>query len=319
MVVAVAALTVSCAGGGSSARGRSQVPLCIGTDSVGTTSFRFGKALGDVLNAHISGTRWSVTARSASVANIDLLSLSACDLLVLPADAAADAVAGDGASRPPRSLQALACLYDNVVQLVTLDGSGVSSIDDLRNQAVWTGPSGSGTDFVARRLLVAAGLRPGTDVRLAEIQPEDPGQADDALAAGRIKAFFWSGQMPDPQLQSLTDRGLKLRLVRLDTELSALERTFRTTSSMYTPIEIPARIYGLDSDVTTIGVPNYLVVTPTMDPDIAYQITRLLFAHAGEIVAAVPEAGQISVQSAFSTGSVPLHPGAKRYYREIKP
>jgi TRAP transporter TAXI family solute receptor len=169
---------------------------------------------------------------------------------------------------------------------------------------------------VAHRLLAAAGLRPGDDVDSVSV---DPGQANEALASGRIDAYFRSAQVPD-SLVAASGKAVPVRLVRLDSGvIAALTRTFRPSSSMYAPADIPARAYRLDAAVRTISVPNYLVVNPSMQSQLAYRITRLMFQHEVDIGAFVPQLSRLSLQTAIETGPVPLHPGAAQYYRQIRP
>ena len=51
-----------------------------------------------------------------------------------------------------------------------------------------------------------------------------------------------------------------------------------------------------------------------MPADLAFAVTRLLFVNQPDLVAAHPEGNNIRVETARETGSVPLHPGAKRFF-----
>jgi TRAP-type uncharacterized transport system substrate-binding protein len=74
-------------------------------------------------------------------------------------------------------------------------------------------------------------------------------------------------------------------------------------------------VYGLASAVTTVSVPNYLVVRRDFDAETAYRLTRLLF-RCPEIQRAHPEAARLDIRAAIATYPLDLHPGAARWYRE---
>lgn len=65
----------------------------------------------------------------------------------------------------------------------------------------------------------------------------------------------------------------------------------------------------------TITVANVILVPADMPDQLAYDLTRVLFAHQGELIPVHPEAVNFTRESAAGTEPVPLHPGAARYYR----
>jgi TRAP-type uncharacterized transport system substrate-binding protein len=65
-------------------------------------------------------------------------------------------------------------------------------------------------------------------------------------------------------------------------------------------------------------VSNYLVVAASFDTQLAYLLTRLLFARRDMLASAHPEARRLDRGAAIDTYPLPLHPGATRYYREAK-
>ena len=68
----------------------------------------------------------------------------------------------------------LAVLYSSYVHLVTLEGSGINRISDLRGRTVSTGAAGSGTTVLANRMLHAAGL--SNDLQGSLLAPSSEGQ-----------------------------------------------------------------------------------------------------------------------------------------------
>ena len=148
---------------------------------------------------------------AASVDNLKFLRQGTSDLAFTMADTAQDAMlardafAGFG-TVPARTL---AVLYSSYVHLVTLEGSGIERVADLRGRTASTGSPGSGTAILAGRLLEAAGLSPGA----LRTQSLGVAQSVDALKDGKIDAFFWSGGVPTSSVLDLVHTpGIKLVL-----------------------------------------------------------------------------------------------------------
>jgi TRAP-type uncharacterized transport system substrate-binding protein len=68
-----------------------------------------------------------------------------------------------------------------------------------------------------------------------------------------------------------------------------------------------------------VAVPNLLVVSASMPDDLAFDLTRLLMERRDVLAAAHPAAERLDLRAAIATEPVPLHRGAARYYRSVKP
>src|SRR5215210_2612477 len=102
---------------------------------------------------------------SASVDNMNLIASESSDIAFTLADTAADAVEGrEDFEGDPVPAQALAQLYLNYTQIATTAGSGIDSVEDLRDRSVSVGSPSSGTEVIALRVLRAAGIDPDSDI-----------------------------------------------------------------------------------------------------------------------------------------------------------
>lgn len=84
------------------------------------------------------------------------------------------------------------------------------------------------------------------------------------------------------------------------------------------PGKIPSNVYPGIPEIPTIQVFALLVVNADLDEDLVYRVTSLLWSSRTQALlrAGHPQGSAISPDSALSGNSVPLHKGAKRYYRE---
>jgi uncharacterized protein len=285
--------------------------LSIATGGSGGVYFVYGGGLAEQIGEHLDGYQATAEVTSASVDNMYLIADGKSDLAFALADTAADAVQGtdtfDGERVPA---QALARLYNNLTQVATVRGKGIDAIEDLRGKRVSIGSPGSGTEVIALRVLEAAGLDPDRDISRQQL---GVGESVQAVKDGALDAFFWSGGVPTSAVTDLaTSR--ELLLLPTDQYVGKLQQRY---GEFYTVAEIePGRYEGVEEPVKVIAVPNYLVVHRSMDPELAYQLTRLLFDRKQALAEVHPAAGRLELETAPKVAPLELHPGAQRYYDE---
>jgi uncharacterized protein len=67
-----------------------------------------------------------------------------------------------------------------------------------------------------------------------------------------------------------------------------------------------------------VAVPNLLVTLAGTGTALVNRVAQALFASAGRIGESIPAAGQLDPRSSIFTGAIPLHDGARDYYRSVK-
>lgn len=287
--------------------------ISIATGGTGGVYYPYGGGIAKVLNENLPAVRATAEVTAASVDNLKLIRDGKADIAFTLADTLADAVAGRGPfAGAPAPAASLAVLYSNYTHLVTLSSSGVTSVAGLKGRVVSTGSPGSGTEVIAFRVLRAAGLDPDRDVRR---QGLGASESADALKDGKVDAFFWSGGLPTAAVQDLSHApGVTIRLLPTADLVPALRQQH---GDLYFPLELPAAAYpGLAAAVPVVGVANVLVVNRSMDEQLAYDITRVLFEQQPALAGIHPEARNLSLATATKGSPAAFHPGAMRFYRE---
>ena len=102
---------------------------------------------------------------SASVDNVKLVGAGKADIAFTLADTAADGLNGVGKFKEKVPIRAIAVLYANKSQWVTVEGTGIEKMQDLKGKRIGTGAPGSGTEIIALRILEAYGIDPEKDVK----------------------------------------------------------------------------------------------------------------------------------------------------------
>ncbi|MFA7763880.1 TAXI family TRAP transporter solute-binding subunit [Streptomyces sp. NRRL S-448] len=312
LVIALAVMLSATACTGSDVPDRPSGEVAVATGNPGGVYAEYGAGYAEVIGRRLPSVSAQVVHTGGSVDNLRRVDGGQARVGFALADAAADAVAGHQPFSRPLPVVALAALYDNYVQLVVRADSPVRSVKALRGLRVSVGSDGSGTGLIAERVLKVAGLSPEKDVTSLRL---DVRESAAALAAGRIDAFFWSGGLPTAAITELR-RGTEIRLVDLGDVVGELTRSY---GELYTETTVPSVVYGAQSAVTTVSVPNFLVVRRDMPASEAYWLTRLLFDGQSQLIRAHPEARRLDRRSAIATDPLELHPGAARWYQESHP
>ena len=286
--------------------------LSIATGGTGGVYYPLGGGLAELINNQVEGVSAVAEVTGASVENMGLVWRGDSDVAFALADTVHQAYSGTGdfEGRQLDNIRALASVYPNAVQLVTLADSGVESLEDLRDKRVSVGAPGSGTELNARAVLESNGIA------YDDFTPQrlNFNETADAIRDGDIEAGFWSVGPPTSSILNLaTTRDI--RLVGLSDEEVA---NAREAVPVFAAYELRAGLYeGMDEAVQTIGIPNVLAVSSEMDEELAYQVTRLLFEQTDELIAVHPAANDTTVEFSVNSTPVAFHPGALRYYEEV--
>lgn len=279
--------------------------------------WRYGHMLKPDIEHDLPGVRVELSPSAGSVQNIERVVLGRAVLTIAAADAVAD-YRGPGG----KHLVACARLYDDYAHLLVPADSSVRTASDLKGLRVGVGQPGSGVNLLATRLLRAAGLDPRHDVDAVPVGIDD---APRRLRHGELDAFFWSGGLPTLAVTDLA-ASLPTRLVPLGDlvePLRDLEGGTDITRSYYRQAMMPTdaypRAYPYGESVSTIAVANLLVTTDEADPELIEQVTRTVIDRRDNIGSQVHAAQLVDLRTAIYTDPLPLHEGAMRYYRSVKP
>jgi TRAP transporter TAXI family solute receptor len=290
--------------------------LTLSTGSHSGVYQRYGVLLKEALARDMPDLEIDLRTSEGSQQNLARVASGEADFTIATADAVATYKRQKLAGAD--QLRGCARLYDDYVQLVVPKNSPVRSVHDLRGKAVGVGQDGSGIRLVADRLMTAAGLDPEQDITPF---PSGINAAPGQLEKGAIDAFFWSGGLPTNTVQKLSER-FPVRLVPLGPELVAKLHASGDPTSYYRSAVMPADAYPQAQGgerVETVAVANLLVTMERMSPAQTEGFTRTVIRSRDRIGNTVHPAQLVDLRTAVYTDPLPLHEGARRYYRSVKP
>ena len=218
-------------------------------------------------------------------------------------------------ARKDRQVQvrALMVLYPNRMHIVTIEGTGISKVADLKGKRVSTGAPNSATQIMAYRVLEAYGIDPEKDIVRERL---DPGKSSDAIKDKKLDAFFWVGGVPTPAVTDLgATPGIKLKLID---HAEATDAMVKKYGPLYVKDVIPAKSYpGQDNPGQVTTVWNVLVADAKLSDKLAYDIVKALFERKEDMIRVHAEAKNFELKNQTNAAAViPFHPGAKKYFAE---
>jgi len=276
--------------------------------------YPIGGAIADVLTKNIPNLNATAGSTDGSMANLLLIQQRRADIGLSMADAGWDAFKGQGKFQDRQvPVRALMVLYPNRMHVVTVEGTGISKVSDLKGKRVSTGAPNSATQIMAYRVLEAAGLDPEKDIIRERL---DPGKSADAIKDRKLDAFFWVGGLPTSAVTDLgATPGIKLKLID---HSEVLEPMVKKYGPLYVKDTIPAKTYpGQETTTQIVTVWNVLVADANMSDQLAYDIVKTLFDRKEDIVRVHAEAKNFDLKyQSDGAAVIPYHPGAKKYFAE---
>ena len=298
----------------------------IGTGATGGTYFPIGTIIANAISrppasascdrggsCGVPGLIAVAQTTHGSVQNVKAIASGAFQSGLVQADIAWWAWKGKrqfSKSGPAKNLRVIANLYRERIHLVVRRESPIRSISGLRGKRVSLGEKDSGTLVHAQILLAAFGLSKWS-VKPTHMTPT---QAAQALANRKIDAFFLVAGYPAASIAALADR-IPLRLVEVNGKQAvrlAKRHPFFAASTF------PAGAYKGTTGVATLSVGAQWLVAASIDEKLVYGITKALWHKRTMALLAKghPQGKRIRLKQALEGVSLPLHPGAARYYRE---
>lgn len=291
-----------------------QKQLSIGTGDPGGVYFPLGGAVASVLAKALPGLHTTVEVTGGSVDNIKLIATGQSDLGFTMADAAMDAIQGQDKFKNNKvPLQALLVVYPNRMHVVTIEGTGIETLADLKGKRVSTGSPGSATEIMASRAIEAIGLDKDKDMHRERL---GVAESVNAITDKRIDAFFWVGGIPTAAIANLaTTAGVKMKLIDNADVAAKMNEKY---GKLYSKSRIKAGTYpGYKTDSDVVEVWNLIVTGSRLSDEDAYNVVKTLVEKKDDIVKVHKEAESFSLDNQVQDRSpVPFHPGALKYFKE---
>jgi TRAP transporter TAXI family solute receptor len=189
----------------------------------------------------------------------------------------------------------------------------MSDLKNITKKNFSIGKRGSGTEISGRVILEALGYNPSKDFKL-KFLGYNPSAG--ALQNGRIVGMNIPAGPPASAITQayaiLGPKGMRIldftepQLVGVNSEYAVWKRA----------ILEPGTYPGQETPIQTISQSNLLIVHEDIDETQIYKIVKNLYEQLPFLRQVHRATEKMSIENALEGLSVPLHPGALRYYKE---
>ena len=290
-----------------------QQSLSIATGGTGGVYYPLGGGFGNIIGKEMPGYTGTAQVTGGSVANLQLIGSGKADLCFSQVDAAWDAINGQDKFPNKLPIRALAVMYPNHMHVVTVEGTGIEKVEDMKGRRISAGSPGSATEVYAIRVLEAAGLHHERDVRKERL---GVAESVNALKDKKIDAFFWVGGLPTASVTDLAATpNTKIKVIDIAHFTKKMNEKY---GPLYAEATIPAATYrGMEKDAKNNSVWNIMAVNASMSDDLAYKLTKLMLEKVDDLALVHKEALNIKLEWQTSNrAGIPWHPGALKYFAE---
>jgi hypothetical protein len=308
LVVLIAGLSIAF----SSAYAGKRRYLSIASGWVTGAYYAFSGAVSNVAWKNLKEKNIKVTSESsgASVANSKLIGNGDTDFALLQNDIASYAYNGQLMFKKPiKKLLGCFVLYPESIQIVARKDANINSVADLKGKRVSLGPVGSGTVENAKQILAAWGLSEND----MEVQQLKATQASDYMKDGRLDAFFNTTAAPAAHIM---DAHIAVPAHIVPVEGPNADKLLKKYT-FYAHDTIPGGLYkGVDQPVKTVAVMAMMAARADLEKDVVYSVVKAVFENLNQVKKAHSKFTSINVKNALVGMSIPLHPGAEKYFKE---
>lgn len=284
--------------------------ISIGTGGTGGIYYPYGGGVAEIWSKYVPGVKAVAEVTGASVENVKLAHKGETVIGEVMGDVALAGYKGLSKFKGKKhNILAMAIMYPNLLQVVTLKKSGITNIEQIKGKRISSGSPGSGTNFMAEAVFKALGipLNSYKDSRLSFTETAN------ALRDGTIDVGIWS---VGPGTSSILDLATThdIRIIGFTPEQI---QKILAANKTYSSVELAGGVYrGVDKPVPTIGVWNVMICQKSLPTDLVYNLAKALFEHRDYLMKIHPSAAYTTPENAVKYAPIPLHPGTIKYLKE---
>jgi uncharacterized protein len=269
-------------------------------------------AISNIAHKNLPDIKITVESSGASVANAKLIASGDADMAILQNDISYYALQGVKPmfDKPVANIRGITSLYQEHCQIQARKDAKIASVADLKGKRVCVGPLGSGTEQNAIQILEAYGMK---FEDFAKVERLTATESSDYLKDGRIDAAFYSVGVG---AAGLVDTAMTVDCVIVPVDGSQRDALIAKYPFFTKAVVGKAAYKGVEQDVPTVAVMAILVARAEMEEAMAYQITKAIFDNIADIERAHAKGKELKLETALNGMSIPLHPGAEKFYKE---
>jgi hypothetical protein len=202
-----------------------------------------------------------------------------------------------------------------VVAGFVLKDSPIKTLNDIKGKRIVPGDRGWGTTVLVETLMTAAGMPPdkfkaeGGTISYTSITDRSK-----ALQDRNVDVVFMPAHVTYPDLM-VVQQAVGLRAIPFPPD--AVERALGMLPGLVKS-KVPRGLYGVvEEELPSPGFLQQLIVDASLSDEVVYRLTKLWWERVKEIGEIAPTFAPANVKLAMEAATIPFHPGALRYYKEV--
>jgi TRAP transporter TAXI family solute receptor len=300
------------------AQAQGKLSFSIATGGTGGVWYPLGGAIGGVVGKNVPNTDATAEATTAAIDNLKLLTAGRAGMafcydyhVVWANDGKVPGLTGK------HNVRMVMGFYEQPLHIATKEGTGITSLMDLKGKRVSTGAPNSGTEEQADYVLKGLGMDWNKDFTREKLGATE---SVAALKDGKIHAFFWSGAIPTSSIIDLASTpGLKMVLLPVGGEIA--EKIMKGNPGVFHKTVFEKGAYSaVEKDIPAIAITAVLTAMDTFPQDKLYEIVSSVFASTAELSAVWKDATKLvpdrSVNQVTPDALKYLHAGSQRFFKE---
>ncbi len=286
--------------------------MSVGTGSTGGAYYPIGVALAEILTTNLD-TQATAEVTGGSLDNLTLINQGDCDIGIAQGNNMMDAFNGTG-DYEDNAYENINALFGGLsrgfFQVVVLADSPIKGMGDLLGKKVCMGPAGNGAIAVADTIWGKYGFTK-EDLKTTYVAYDD---GITQLEDGNMDAVVIQTAIPASAIQQLAAGGKSFRLLNVDEEVAS---QLCEEYGYFGYGTIATTVYdNMPEECHTMFISNMVAVRADLDEELVYEMTKAIFENLDIIKSSHKAASGLTLESAVRV-SIPMHPGAERYFKEI--
>ena len=284
--------------------------LLMATGRPGGAYAVYGPAWG-ALAAKASGVSIAYMASGGAATDILLIEQGSAQLGMTSVTVADQARNGTGAWTAGvkfESFRALFPIFPSILQIVAVDGSGVTSLSGLANRKIGIGPDGGSGSAAIPALLASLGIAPSACVT-GDYQPQI-----NQMLAGSLDACAFIGAPPMLAIQQAA-ASHRLGLIGFTPEETA--QVVQTTPGMAAMVLQAGMFQNQTMPIASVGTVNFAIGAASLPNTLVAALTVAALRNRDKLAALVPAVAASPAPMVLGQGGMTFHPGAAIALRSL--
>ena len=289
--------------------------LALATASTGGSWYPTGVLLAQLWTEKVSGVKVTANPTKGSVQNCDLLRRDQVDLTFMQNNIASQCYFGVGRfKKAQKENRLVAVMFPSHYHLLVTKRSGIKKLTDIKGKRFIPGRKRSGNISTTKAIFGVFGF----GYKDFKVDYLGQREAVQAVRDGKVDGTFVVGGAPIGTIvEALTIAGGRLNLVPFSQ--AVMDKVNKKHPWIVNGFVRGGLYKGWDKPTKTMMHSAFLITKKGFSADLVYKVVKSTFENLGRLQKGHSTFKNMTIKDlkgGMSIG-VPLHEGAKRYYKEV--